>query len=104
MRAQVTGAHTPGHTIYVVESQSEKLVLWGDLIHVGAVQLPNPDIAIQYDSDPKNAVVQRKRAFDAAVKEGHWGAATHLAFPGVGHLRKAGKGYEWIPVNYHNDR
>ena len=104
VRAQVTGAHTPGHSIYVVESKGEKLVLWGDLIHVGVVQMPNPDIAIQYDSDAKNAVVQRRKAFDAAVKEGHWGAATHLPFPGIGHLRKDGNGYQWIPVNYLNDK
>ena len=104
VRAQVTGAHTPGHTVYVVESKGEKLVLWGDLIHVGVVQMPEPEIAIQYDSDPKGAVVQRKKVFDAAVKEGHWGAATHLSFPGIGHLRKDGKGYQWIPVNYQNDK
>ncbi len=88
----------------MVESKGEKLVLWGDLIHVGVVQMPNPDIAIQYDSDAKNAVVQRRKAFDAAVKEGHWGAATHLSFPGIGHLRKDGNGYQWIPVNYQKDK
>jgi hypothetical protein len=24
----------------------------------------------------------------------------HLSFPALGHLRKAGAGYEFVPVNY----
>lgn len=26
--------------------------------------------------------------------------AAHLAFPGLGHLRRDGKQYDWVPVNY----
>ncbi|GAB3252684.1 MBL fold metallo-hydrolase [Chitinimonas naiadis] len=100
----VTRAHTPGHSTYVVESKGQKLVLWGDLIHVASVQMAQPKVAIQFDSDPKNAVVQRKKAFDAAAKDGYWAAGAHLAFPGIGHLRTEGAGYDWLPVNYQNDR
>lgn len=99
----VTRAHTPGHSTYVIESKAQKLVLWGDLIHVAAVQMANPKVAIQFDSDPKNAVVQRKKAFDAAAKDGFWAAGAHLAFPGIGHLRTKGAGYDWVPANYLND-
>ena len=38
VKAVATHGHTPGHAIYVVESKSQKLVLWGDLMHVAAVQ------------------------------------------------------------------
>ncbi|HEY9101962.1 MBL fold metallo-hydrolase [Chitinimonas sp.] len=100
----VTRAHTPGHSTYVVESKGEKLVLWGDLIHVASVQMAQPKVAIQFDSDPKNAVVQRKKAFDAAAKDGYWAAGAHLSFPGIGHLRTEGAGYDWLPVNYQNDQ
>jgi hypothetical protein len=27
-------------------------------------------------------------------------AAAHLPFPGIGHLRADGKGYDWVPANY----
>lgn len=104
IRAEVTRAHTPGHTTYVVESEGQKMVFWGDLIHVAPVQMGNPDVAIQFDSDPKAAVVERRKAFDAAASNGHWGAAAHISFPGIGHLRPENKGYDWIPANYHNNK
>ena len=40
IRAIATPGHTPGHSIYAVESKGHKLVLWGDLMHVAAVQFP----------------------------------------------------------------
>jgi hypothetical protein len=26
--------------------------------------------------------------------------AAHIAFPGLGHVRKNGNAYDWVPVNY----
>jgi hypothetical protein len=26
--------------------------------------------------------------------------SAHLSFPGLGHLRRDGTGYAWVPVNY----
>ena len=95
-----THGHTPGHAIYVVESKGQKLVLWGDLMHVAAVQFANPAVTIQFDSDSKAAAVQRKKAFADAAKGGYWVAAAHLPFPGIGHLRSEGSGYAFIPANY----
>jgi glyoxylase-like metal-dependent hydrolase (beta-lactamase superfamily II) len=92
--------HTPGHTNYVVESKGQKLVLVGDLIHVGAVQFDDPAVTIKFDSDAKAAAAARKLVFDAAATDGAMIGASHLQFPGLGHLRKEGKGYEWVPVNY----
>ncbi len=102
VKAVSSYGHTPGHTTYVVESKGEKLVLWGDLMHVASVQFDNPAVTIQFDSDSKAAAAQRAKAYAAAAKEGYLVAATHLSFPGVGHVRAAasGKGYTWVPVNY----
>jgi glyoxylase-like metal-dependent hydrolase (beta-lactamase superfamily II) len=92
--------HTPGHTSYVVESQGQKLVVIGDLIHVGAVQFPDPKIVMGFDSDSKAAEAERQKIFAMIAKEGALLAGAHLSFPGLGHLRADGKGYEWIPVNF----
>jgi glyoxylase-like metal-dependent hydrolase (beta-lactamase superfamily II) len=92
--------HTPGHTTYVVESKGQKLVLIGDLIHVAAVQMENPQVTIGFDSDEKAAYASRKKAFDAAAKNGWLIGGAHLQFPGLGHLQTQGKGYRWVPVNY----
>ena len=100
VRALASRGHTPGHTTYVAESKGERLVLIGDLIHVAAVQFPDPSVTIQFDSDSKAAEAQRKKAFADAAKRGSWVAAAHIAFPGIGHIQAAGKGYAWIPANY----
>jgi glyoxylase-like metal-dependent hydrolase (beta-lactamase superfamily II) len=91
--------HTPGHTIYVVESQGQRLIFLGDLMHVAAVQFPEPAVTIKFDVDSKSAAVQRKKQFANAAQRGHWVAGAHLPFPGIGHLRADGRGYDWIPAN-----
>jgi glyoxylase-like metal-dependent hydrolase (beta-lactamase superfamily II) len=98
--ANPTGAHTPGHTTYMVESGGQKLHLIGDLIHVAAVQMSNPAVTIQFDSDQKAAASARKQAFEAAAKGGYLIGGAHLQFPGMGYLATEGKGYRFIPVNY----
>jgi len=92
--------HTPGHTIYAVESKGQKLMLWGDLVHVAAVQFPEPQVTIEFDVDSNLAAVQRKKAYVEAAKGRYLVGSAHLPFPGLGHLRAARKGYEWVPVDY----
>lgn len=100
IKAMAAPGHTPGHTFYVVESQGQKLVVWGDVMHAAAVQFPNPDVTIAFDTDSKNAAPARKKAFADAAKNGYWVAIAHVPFPGIGHLRAEGKGYVWVPANY----
>ena len=100
IKAVATPGHTPGHSIYKVESKGQTLVLWGDLMHVAAVQFPEPGVTIQFDTDSKSAAIQRKRAYAEAAKQGYLVGSAHISFPGLGHLRVQGKGYEWVPVNY----
>lgn len=100
VRAIATPGHTPGHTVYAIESNGEKMVFWGDLMHVAAVQFPDPAVTVQFDSDAKAAAPQRKKQFADAAAKGYWAAAAHISFPGIGHLRAEGAGYVWIPANY----
>lgn len=102
IKARATYGHTPGHSIFEVESKGQKLVLWGDLMHVAAVQFNDPTVTIAFDTDSKAARAQREKAFAEAAKQGHLVAATHLSFPGIGRVVKSagGKGYTWLPINY----
>jgi glyoxylase-like metal-dependent hydrolase (beta-lactamase superfamily II) len=92
--------HTPGHAIYRIESKGETLVLWGDLMHVAAVQFENPKIAINFDSDSPRAIEQREKAFAEAAQKRWLVGAAHLSFPGLGHIRSEGGGYVFEPLNY----
>ncbi|KFA88214.1 MBL fold metallo-hydrolase [Archangium violaceum] len=100
IRAIAARGHTPGHSFYAVESKGQKLVLWGDMMHVAAVQFPEPSVTIQFDTDSKAAAAQRKKAYAEAAKQGYWVGVAHVPFPGIGHVRADGKGYDWLPVNY----
>jgi len=100
VRAVSTYGHTPGHNVYVAESKGQKLAIWGDLMHVAAVQFPDPSVTIQFDSDSKAARPQREKAYADAAKNGYYVGVAHVAFPGIGRLRADGKGYIWVPANY----
>jgi glyoxylase-like metal-dependent hydrolase (beta-lactamase superfamily II) len=100
VRATSSYGHTPGHTSYIVESRGQKLVLLGDLMHAKFVQFDDPSVTIAFDSDSKAALAARKAAFAEAARGGYLIGAAHLPFPGLGHLRSSGKGYEFVPVNY----
>ena len=100
IRAQAARGHTAGHSIFVAESKGRKIVFWGDLMHVAAVQFENPSVTIQFDTDSKAAAKERRKAFADAARHGYLVAGAHLAFPGVGRLRSQGAGYVWLPVNY----
>jgi len=69
-------------------------------MHIAAVQFPNPAVTIQYDIDSGMAAVQRKKVFADVDEKRSWVAGAHLSFPGIGHLRTAGSGYVFVPVNY----
>lgn len=100
IRAMPARGHTPGHTVYVVESEGNKLVVWGDLMHVAAVQFAMPQVTIAFDTDPKAAAPQRQKHYADAAKKGYFVAVAHVSFPGIGQLRADGKGYTWLPANY----
>ncbi|MGH8183306.1 MAG: MBL fold metallo-hydrolase [Rhodanobacteraceae bacterium] len=100
IRAVPLYGHTPGHTGYLVESRGKKMLVWGDIIHVAAVQFADPAVSIDFDTDPAQAVATRKRILAEAASKGWLIAGAHLPFPGLGHVIKDGSGYRWLPVSY----
>jgi glyoxylase-like metal-dependent hydrolase (beta-lactamase superfamily II) len=100
IKSRPTHGHTAGHTIYIIESQGKRLFLTGDLIHVAAVQFDNPSIRIGFDTDQNMAEVIRRKTFNEISNSKDLFAATHLAFPGLGHLRANKKAYDFVPMNY----
>jgi glyoxylase-like metal-dependent hydrolase (beta-lactamase superfamily II) len=92
--------HTPGHTLYAVESKGERIVFSGDLVHAAAVQMPRPEATIQFDADEHGAASDRRALFRQFAAQRTLLAAAHISFPGIGHIRRDGNGFQWIPVPY----
>jgi glyoxylase-like metal-dependent hydrolase (beta-lactamase superfamily II) len=101
IRSIAAYGHTPGHTVYLVSSKTENLLLWGDLMHVAAAQIPDPSVSVQFDTDSVAAAKQRKLVFAEAAAKGYLVGGAHLSFPGLGHLRTSGSaGYVYVPITY----
>ncbi len=97
----VTRGHTPGHSVFSIESKGQKMVVFGDLMHVAAVQFANPEVTIQFDTDGATAADVRTAMYREAAREQYILAVAHNSFPGLGRLAPNGAGgFVWLPVNY----
>ena len=85
--------HTPGHSGFLLSSQSKKLMFIGDLLHGGLVQLPRPEITVVYDIDPEKARAVRLRVLGELARDRLPFASAHLPFPALGVLVPVGDGY-----------
>jgi len=92
--------HTPGHTLYTISSHGQRLMVWGDIVHVAALQFADPSITVIYDSDQDAAAAQRTALLKSAADGRTLIAAAHIAFPGIGHVVSRGSIYAWLPSNY----
>lgn len=95
--------HTPGHSGYLVEDGGQALLVWGDVVHVAAVQLDQVQATVKYDSSAPDARATRAGLLERAAREHLLVGAAHVAFPGLGHVRREGAGFAWLPLNYEGD-
>ncbi len=90
--------HTPGHTGFRIAEGDRSLLIWGDIVHIAPLQVPNPEIYIGFDTTPEEAVATRKRIMDEAATDKMMITGMHLPFPGFAHLVRDGEGYALVPV------
>jgi len=90
--------HTPGHTMFLVENDGSKLLIWGDLMHVGLIQFPMPEISAVYDTDPEVSSVIRKKVMDYAAENKIPVAGMHIMEPGIGTLEPENDGFIFNPI------
>ena len=88
--------HTPGHTGYRLGSGPSSVLIWGDIVHVPAVQSVLPDAGTAMDVDQALAAKTRKETFRQAAKEGSFVAGMHMEFPGFAQLKAEGDGYRIV--------
>jgi glyoxylase-like metal-dependent hydrolase (beta-lactamase superfamily II) len=96
-----TWGHTPGHTAVAVESEGQKLLIVGDLVHAHAVQFARPGVSIEYDVDQTKAIAARRAVFKDAAAGKYLLGGMHLPFPGLGHVRAEGEdAFAWVPLEF----
>ena len=90
--------HTPGHMGYEVTSKGQSLLVWGDVVHIMAVQMARPGVGIEFDIDGPTAIKAREKLFAKLSASKTLVAGAHMPFPSLGYLRREGSGYAWVPV------
>lgn len=89
--------HTPGHSGFLIESNGEALLIWGDTVHMPEVQVQSPEVTMTVDVDPSAAEASRRRIFDMAAAERLLVTGMHLHYPGFGHVVKEGSKFRYTP-------
>jgi glyoxylase-like metal-dependent hydrolase (beta-lactamase superfamily II) len=96
--ALLLAGHTPGHTGWLIQSGKDSLLIWGDLVHLAAIQIARPDTGLVYDVDPQAACATRRRMFDRVAADKLAVAGAHLDFPGFGSIVRKGSGFAFAPI------
>jgi glyoxylase-like metal-dependent hydrolase (beta-lactamase superfamily II) len=91
--------HTPGHTVFLLESNGSKMIIGGDFLHIALVQFPNPDISASYDMDKQAAAASRRQILDYAARNKIPIGGMHVVYPGIGTVETEGNGYRFTPAN-----
>ena len=90
--------HTPGHVGYLVDGP-DPLLIWGDVVHVPALQVARPDWYFRFDVDPGAAVATRRGILDRVASDGLRVAGAHLPFPGFARIERDGGGFAYRPID-----
>ncbi|MGL5169076.1 MAG: MBL fold metallo-hydrolase [Afipia sp.] len=86
--------HTFGHHMFMIQSEGKSFL--GDLTHHQVLLLERPRMEFAYDSDPKMAAATRVRMLDMLAANKTAVMSYHFAWPGYGHVVKAGDGFRYI--------
>jgi glyoxylase-like metal-dependent hydrolase (beta-lactamase superfamily II) len=93
--------HTPGHLVFHVESEGQRLLIWADVAVHQVLSLQRPDWYLSFDIDKDKAAVARKRIFDMAAAERMTVHGYHMTFPGFGFVERKDNAYRWVPASEH---
>ena len=84
LEAVALPGHTAGHGGYLIEGGGRSVLVWGDLVHFPAIQIPRPAVSIRFDQDPALAVATRARLLDRLAADRTLVAGMHLGPAGFG--------------------
>lgn len=98
IRALAAPGHTPGHTVYVVGSGKDVMIVLADTSNIPALFVRNPGWHAAFDADPVLAEQNRRKLFDRAVADKIIVTGYHYGQPGAGTFQKDGAGYAFVPL------
>jgi len=99
--AMAANGHTPGHTIYHVESGGKRVMVTADTANHFIASLERPDWHVRFDMDKEAAAATRKRVFGMLAADGVPFIGYHMPYPAVGYVEDNGMGgFRYTPASY----
>jgi len=90
--------HQPGHMIVELHSEGERLLHLADtMLH--PLFVGHPEWGTGFDHAPEEALATRRRLLSRAASDDSLVFLSHFPFPGLGHVRKDGKAWRWVPLD-----
>ncbi len=90
--------HTPGHTAYIIVSGGKSVLVLGDTVTHPWLFARYPHWQGSFDIDGSMAVATRRQLLDRAAADKMLMHGYHFPFPAFGYVRKAGAGYDVVPL------
>ncbi len=98
--AMMAAGHTPGHMIYQVESNGQRLAITADTANHYVFSLQYPDWEVRFDADKAAAAATRKAVFGMIAADRIPFIGYHMPFPGVGFVEPKDAGFRFVPMSY----
>jgi len=98
--AMAAHGHTPGHTVYMIESEGKRLLLAADFANHYVWSLARPDWEVKFDMDTAQAAATRKRLLAMLAAERLPFVGYHMPWPGIGYVEETSAGYRYQPMSY----
>ncbi|WP_189338556.1 MBL fold metallo-hydrolase [Sphingobium sp. SCG-1] len=97
VRLSPTPGHTPGHCAVIIESQGQRAIITGDMIH-HPIQVAEVDACSHVDTDKAQARQSRRDLFAQCEGTGDLLLGTHFPDPTSVRILRAGDGWRAEPA------
>ncbi|WP_170412779.1 MBL fold metallo-hydrolase [Ruegeria arenilitoris] len=92
--------HTPGHTVYHLENNGQRLVLTADLANHYVWSFAHPEWEVRFDMDKAAATASRRNVLGMLAADKVPMIGYHMPFPAAGFVETRGDGFRFVPVSY----
>ena len=92
--------HTPGHMVYMLDSEGQELLIAADFANHYVWSVGYPDWEVRFDADKAAAAETRRRLLGMLAADKTPFIGYHMPFPGVGYVEPRGDGFRYVPASY----
>ncbi|MCF1709109.1 MBL fold metallo-hydrolase [Tabrizicola sp. J26] len=98
--SKLAAGHTPGHMVYLIESNGQTLAITADTANHYVWSLAHPDWEVRFDADKAKAAESRRAVFGMLAADRIPFIGYHMPFPAMGFVEADGNGFRYVPVSY----